>query len=67
MNNLYNFENLNFNNYKHGGSRVYLEDKNGNRQLLCDTYGDKNNFDDMKLKELIHKTIRDYFKGLNNE
>lgn len=62
MNELYKFENLNFNNYKHGGSRVFLEDKSGNRQLICDTYGDIGDYEDMELKKLIHKTIRDYFK-----
>lgn len=65
MSDLYKFENLVFNNYKHGGSRVYLENKNGQRNLICDTYADKDNYDDMRIKELIHKAIRDYFKELN--
>lgn len=67
MNNLYNLKNLCINNYEHGGSRVFLQDNHENRQLLCDTYGDKDNDYDMELKELIHKTIRDFFKELNHE
>jgi len=67
MSDLYIFENLNFNNYPHGGSRVLLEDKQGTRQLICDTYGDIDNFDDMELKSKIHETIRNYFKKKNNQ
>lgn len=66
MKDLFRYENLNFNNYSHGGSRVLLE--NGkDRQLICDTYGDKNDFHEMELKQRIHQTIRDYFKSIGEK
>jgi hypothetical protein len=61
MNDLYRFENIKIINYGHGGSRVFLE-KDKDRQLLCDTYGDEDNFIEMELKEKIHETIKNYFK-----
>jgi len=62
MKDLYKFENLNFYIYDCGGSKVFLDNKK-NRQTVCETYGDKDNFDDMELQKKIHQTIRNYFKS----
>lgn len=46
--------------YKHGGSRIFIDGEAGNRQLLVDTYYDR------EFAEYIEKCVRDYF-NLNNE
>lgn len=56
-NDLYDEKNLKIDHYHHGGSRIYLEDQNGNKQLICDTYGNKNNEYDMEIKKKIIEVI----------
>ena len=41
--------------YKHGGSRIFIDGEAGNRQLLVDTYYDR------EFAEYIDKSVRDYF------
>jgi len=62
MKDLYKFENLNFDSYPSGGSKVYLDDETI-RLTICETYGNIDNFDDMELQKKIHQTIRNYFKS----
>jgi len=61
---IYNIKNLKINKYDHGGSRIYLEDDKGNRQLLCDTYG--NNFIvDNQIRETIIIAIKQYLEEIS--
>ena len=48
------------NKYEHGGSRIFIDGESGDRELLVDTYYDR------EFAEYIEKCVRDYF-NLNNE
>ena len=43
------------NKYKHGGSRIFVDGESGDRQLIVDTYYDR------EFAEYIEKCTRDYF------
>jgi len=47
------------NKYEHGGSRIYINGESGDRQLIVDTYFDK------EFAEHIEKCTREYF-GIPN-
>ena len=43
------------NKYEHGGSRIFIDGESGDRQLIVDTYYDR------EFAEYIEKCTRDYF------
>ena len=43
------------NKYDHGGSRIFIDGESGDRQLLVDTYYDKD------FAEYIEQCVRKYF------
>ena len=45
-----------FNQYDHGGSRIYIHGESGDRELIVDTYYDKD------FAEYINKCTKEYFK-----
>lgn len=46
-----------FDQYDHGGSRIYIDGESGERQLLVDTYYDK------EFAEYIDRCVQAYFYG----
>jgi len=44
------------NKYEHGGSRIFIDGESGDRQLIVDTYYDR------EFAEYIEKCTREYFE-----
>lgn len=63
---LYNYPCFYIHNYPNGNLRLGLENMD-KKKVICDIYVDKDNIHDNELKKLIHKTVKDYFKGLAEE
>jgi hypothetical protein len=41
--------------YGHGGSRIYLENKNDDKELLCDTYEPE------EIRDIVFEAIKEKF------